>query len=48
MRERRAYWEARPDEVIDILKLGTRRANEEGGKTLAKVKAAMHIDHFEL
>lgn len=48
MRERRAYWEARPDEVIDILKLGTRRANEEGQKTLARVKAAMHIDHFEL
>ncbi|MCC7478923.1 tryptophan--tRNA ligase [bacterium] len=48
IRERRAYWEQRPDEVIDILKLGTRRANEEGQKTLARVKAAMHIDHFAL
>jgi tryptophanyl-tRNA synthetase len=48
MRQRRAYWEQRPDEVIDILRWGTRRASEEGEKTLAGLKSAMHIDHFDL
>jgi tryptophanyl-tRNA synthetase len=46
MRERRAQWAARPDDLMDVLKAGTARANEEGEKTLARVKSAMHMDYF--
>jgi tryptophanyl-tRNA synthetase len=46
MRERRAAWESRPSDVEDILRAGTARANEEGQKTLEKVRAAMHMDYF--
>jgi tryptophanyl-tRNA synthetase len=47
MRQRRTEWSAREDDVIDILKLGTRRAQEEGEKTLARVRSAMHMDYFD-
>jgi tryptophanyl-tRNA synthetase len=46
MRERRAQWEAHPERVREVLLDGTRRANEEGEKTLAKVKQAMRVDYF--
>ena len=46
MRERRAQWEQRPDDIFDILKAGTARANEEGQKTLERVRSAMHMDYF--
>jgi tryptophanyl-tRNA synthetase len=46
MRERRAQWESRPDDLEDVLRAGTARANEEGQKTLEKVRAAMHMDYF--
>ncbi len=46
MRERRAQWEVRPDDLRDVLRQGTRRAAEEGEKTLAEVKSAMHVDYF--
>lgn len=46
MRERRAAWAARPGDLEAVLRAGTARANEEGEKTLARVKAAMHMDYF--
>jgi tryptophanyl-tRNA synthetase len=46
MRERRAQWEARPDDLRELLQAGTARAAAEGEKTLAKVKQAMHVDYF--
>jgi tryptophanyl-tRNA synthetase len=46
MRERRAEWEKRPDDLQDVLKAGTARANEEGEKTLERVRSAMHMDYF--
>ena len=46
MRERRAEWAARPDDLRDVLMAGTARAVEEGEKTLARVKSAMQVDYF--
>jgi tryptophanyl-tRNA synthetase len=46
MRERRVYWEQHPDDLFDVLKAGTARANEEGQKTLERVRAAMHMDYL--
>jgi tryptophanyl-tRNA synthetase len=48
IRERRAYYEARPDLVDDILKAGTARAIEVGEQTLAEVKDAMKCNYFSL
>jgi len=47
MRERRAIYEARPDLVNDILKAGTKRACEEGEKTMSEVRKAMCLDYFD-
>ncbi|MEZ5339036.1 MAG: tryptophan--tRNA ligase [bacterium] len=47
MRERRSYWEQHPDDMIDILKLGTQRGCEEGEATLARVKDAMSIRYWD-
>jgi tryptophanyl-tRNA synthetase len=46
IRERRAVYEKDPDTVWDILKKGTTRAHEEGAKTMALVREAMHISYF--
>lgn len=46
IRERRRQFESRPDEVIDVLKDGTRRANAVAEETLALAKAAMKQDYF--
>lgn len=46
IRERRAYFDAHPDVVEEILRDGTARANAAGDQTLAEVKAAMKIDYF--
>ncbi|MCB1218409.1 tryptophan--tRNA ligase [bacterium] len=46
MRERRSYWEQHPDDMIDILKLGTQRGCEEGEATLERVKDAMSIRYW--
>ena len=46
IREKRAYYDARPDVVDEILRAGTRRAIHEGAETLAQVKDAMKIDYF--
>ena len=46
MRERRAKYEANPKLVEDILRAGTERAREEGAKTMAEVREAMHLNYF--
>lgn len=47
IRQRRAQWEKLPDDLIDVLKEGTRRGNEEGNSTLERVKSAMHLDYWK-
>ncbi len=42
--ERRAYWQERPNEVIDILMAGTDRARIVAAKTLEKAEEALHFD----
>lgn len=46
IRERRAHFEQRPDDVLDALRLGTRRANTVAEETLTLCKAAMKQDFF--
>jgi tryptophanyl-tRNA synthetase len=46
IRERRAAYEQRPDEVWDILARGSARARDEGAKTMDLVRAAMKIAYF--
>lgn len=41
MREKRAYYEAHPDLVMDILRDGERRARAEAQKTMREVREAM-------
>jgi len=46
IRTRRKQFEARPDDVIDILRTGTRRANSVAEETLILAKKAMKQDYF--
>jgi tryptophanyl-tRNA synthetase len=46
IRTRRRQYEARPDDVMEILRVGTRRANELAEETLQLAKAAMKQDYF--
>jgi tryptophanyl-tRNA synthetase len=46
IRTKRKQYEQRPDEVMDVLKDGTRRANEVAEETLAMAKRAMKQDYF--
>ena len=45
LRERRKYYEERPEELRKILMEGTERARVEAKKTMAKVKEAMKLDY---
>ena len=47
MREKRAYYEAHPEEVDKILKEGTERARKTAKETIKKVKEAMKLNYFE-
>ena len=47
IRERRHYYEARIEEVYDILRQGSETARAAAAETLAKVRRAMKIDYFE-
>lgn len=47
IRERRAYYEARPELVVQILKEGTAEARAEVQKVLQYCKHCMKIDYFE-
>ena len=45
LRERRKYYEERPEELKKILMDGTAKAREEAKKTMAKVKEAMKLNY---
>lgn len=47
MRERRAQYEGDDDAIIDILRDGTRRANERAEETLARAKDAAQLGFFK-
>ena len=47
IREKRAYYEAHPEEVDKILIEGTKKARETAKETMKKVKKAMRLDYFE-
>lgn len=47
IRARRKEYEGRLDEVYDILKKGSQRAQREAARTLSDVKHAMKIDYFD-
>jgi len=46
IRSRRKQYESRPDEVIDVLRAGTKRANAVAEQTLILAKRAMKQDYF--
>ena len=46
IRSRRKQFESRPDDVLDALRTGTRRANVLAEETLALAKRAMKQDYF--
>ena len=47
IREKRAYYEAHPEEVDRILIEGTKKARAKAQETMRKVKKAMKLDYFE-
>ena len=47
IREKRKYYEERPELVDEILKEGTERARKIAKETMAKVKKAMKLDYFD-
>ena len=47
IREKRNYYEQRPEEVREILMEGTKKAKIEAAKTMEKVKQAMKLDYFK-
>ncbi len=47
IRQKRAYYEERIDEVYEILKQGSKKAIEKANETLKEVKQAMGINYFE-
>lgn len=47
IREKRAYYEAHPEEVDKILIEGTKKAQEIAKQTMKKVKEAMKLNYFE-
>jgi len=46
IREKRSYYEQNKDEVIDILKTGSKKVKLEAEKTMDLVKEAMKINYF--
>ena len=47
IRERRSYWEQRPDAVRDILAAGTAYMRQRGEVTLAEVREALDLNYLE-
>ena len=47
IREKRKYYEARPELVEELLKKGTLKARKRAQETLSKVKEAMKINYFD-
>lgn len=48
MREKRKYYEERPELVDELLKTGTEKARKTAKETMKKVKKAMKLDYFEI
>ena len=48
MREKRKYYEERPELVDEMLKTGTEKARKTAQETMKKVKKAMRLDYFEI
>lgn len=46
IRERRAYFESRPDFVMDVLREGTKKAERIAAEVLDRVHTNMHLNHF--
>ena len=46
-REKRKYYENNMNEVDNILKKGTKKAQEEAQQTIKKIKKDMKIDYYE-
>ena len=47
IRERRQSWEQRLPEVYEILREGSKKAEQKAAQTLAAVRSAMKIDYFD-
>ena len=47
MREKRKYYEERPELVDELLIKGTEKARKTAKETMKKVKKAMRLDYFE-
>ena len=47
MREKRKYYEERPELVEKFLIEGTEKARKTAKETMKKVKKAMKLDYFE-
>ena len=47
IRQKRRYYETRPEMVDEILKSGSKKAESVASNTLKKVKKAMKIDYFD-
>ena len=47
IREKRKYYEERPELVDEILIKGTEKARQTAKETMKKVKKAMKLDYFE-
>ena len=47
IRARRAEWEKRPEDVVELLRAGSERAEQTAAQTLSDVRRAMRIDYFE-
>ena len=47
MREKRKYYEERPELVDELLINGTKKARETAKETMKKVKKAMRLDYFD-
>ncbi len=47
IREKRAYYEAHPEEIDKILMEGTKKARQTAKETMKKVKKAMMLNYFE-
>ena len=47
MRQKRKYYEERPELVDEILIKGTEKARQTANEAMKKVKKAMKLDYFE-
>ena len=47
MREKRKYYEERPELLDEILVNGTKKAQEIARETMRKVKANMKLNYFD-